>query len=75
MTAYEKKMNKIIIKAKHDMLAVKETIEMENDQSVTEEFRDGAYNVMYLVENFIKDKLEAYINAAVKQYEDSQAKA
>ena len=49
--------------------------EMKNDQSVTEEFRDGAYNVMYLVENFIKDKLEAYINAAVKQYEDSQAKA
>ena len=49
--------------------------EMENDQSVTEEFRDGAYNVMYLVESFIKEKLEAYINAAVKQYEDSQAKA
>ena len=49
--------------------------EMENDQTVTEEFRDGAYNVMYLVESFIKDKLEAYINAAVKQYEDSQAKA
>lgn len=49
--------------------------EMENDQTVTEEFRDGAYNVMYLVESFIKDKLEAYINAAVKQYEDTQAKA
>lgn len=49
--------------------------EMENDQTVTEEFRDGAYNVMYLVESFIKEKLEAYINAAVKQYEDSQAKA
>ena len=49
--------------------------EMENDPTVTEEFRDGAYNVMYLVESFIKDKLEAYINAAVKQYEDSQAKA
>lgn len=49
--------------------------EMENDPTVTEEFRDGAYNVMYLVESFIKEKLEAYINAAVKQYEDSQAKA
>lgn len=49
--------------------------EMEKDQTVTEEFRDGAYNVMYLVESFIKEKLEAYIDAAVKQYEDSQAKA
>ena len=49
--------------------------EMENDPTVTEESRDGAYNVMYLVESFIKEKLEAYINAAVKQYEDSQAKA
>lgn len=49
--------------------------EMEKDETVTEEFRDGAYNVMYLVESFIKDKLEAYINAAVKKYEDSQAKA
>ena len=49
--------------------------EMENDQSVTEEFRDGAYNVMYLVESFIKEKLEAYIDAAIRQYEDTQAKA
>lgn len=49
--------------------------DMEKDETVTEEFRDGAYNVMYLVESFIKEKLEAYIEKAVKQYEDSQAKA
>lgn len=49
--------------------------EMEKDQTVTEEFRDGAYNVMYLVESYIKERLEDYINKAVKQYEDSQAKA
>ena len=48
---------------------------MEADPEVTEEFKDGAYNIMYAVESFIKEKLEDYINKAVKQYEDSQAKA
>lgn len=49
--------------------------EMEKDQEATQEFKDGAYNIMYLVESFIKKKLEEYIENAVKQYEDSKAKA
>ena len=42
MTAYEKKMNKIIIKAKHDMLAVKETIEMEKE-SLKQNLRENTH--------------------------------
>lgn len=49
--------------------------QMEADAEATEEFKDGAYNIMYLVESFIKKKLEEYIENAVKQYEDSKAKA
>lgn len=41
----------------------------------SEDYKDGVYSTIYIVEMFIKEKLEAYINAAVKQYEDSQAKA
>lgn len=46
---------------------------MEADPEATEEFKDGAYNIMYAVESFIKEKLEDYISKAVKQYEDSKA--
>ena len=48
MTAYEKKMNKIIIKAKHDMLAVKETIEMEREsleQNIREKYPYDGYGI------------------------------
>lgn len=48
---------------------------MEEDDTATMEYKDGAYNIMYLVENFIKQKLEDYIEKAMKQYEDSKAKA
>ena len=49
--------------------------EMEKDETVTEEFKDGAYNIMYLVESFIKAKLEDYINNSIGQYENSKAKS
>lgn len=49
--------------------------QMEADVEATQEFKDGAYNIMYLVESFIKKKLEEYIENAVKQYENSKAKA
>ena len=48
MTAYEKKMIKIIIKAKHDMLAVKETIEMEREsleQNIREKYPVDYYGI------------------------------
>lgn len=48
---------------------------LEADETVTMEFKDGAYNIMFLVESFIKQKLEDYIERAVKRYEDSKAKA
>ena len=61
----------------HELHAlIVETIKnLEEDQTVTMEFKDGAYNIMYLVENFIKQKLEDYIGKAMRQYEDSKAKA
>ena len=48
---------------------------LEEDDTVTMEFKDGAYNIMFLVESFIKQKLEDYIEKAMRQYEDSKAKA
>ena len=48
MTAYEKKMIKIIIKAKHDMSAVKETIEMEKEslrQNLREKYPYDYYGI------------------------------
>lgn len=48
MTAYEKKMIKIVIKAKHDMLAVKETIEMEKEslkQNLREKYPYDYYGI------------------------------
>lgn len=48
---------------------------LEADDTVTMEFKDGAYNIMFMVESFIKQKLEDYIERCMKQYEDSKAKA
>ena len=56
-------------------LIVKTMNEMEENDSISEEYKNGSYNTMYMVEEFIKQKLEEYIERSVNRYEDSKTKA